>query len=182
MSARLDREHLLISGNRTWLAEMAPEGVSVVRVADASHAAGRRPSIESRFHAGIFRERPDANVVLHFQSPCATALACREGEVDFDVIIEVPHYIGPVAYVPYLPPGSPELAAAVVEAMRDHRMAMLRNHGQVTLGADYDETIQRAVFFELACEIILRCGEALRPLSPEQAAELRPTPGRAEGV
>jgi hypothetical protein len=35
-----------------------------------------------------------------------------------------------------------------------------------TFGASFEETIQRAVFFEMTCEIMLRAGDALSPLNP----------------
>ena len=131
------------------------------------------PSVESRFHAGILRERPGVDAVLHFQSPCATVLACCElAGVDFAVIPEIPYYIGPVAIVPYLPPGSPELAEAVVEAMTRHGLAVLQNHGQVVAGKTLDDAIQKAAFFELACEVVLRGGEGVRPLPREAVAHL----------
>lgn len=182
LSQRLDDERLIVSASTTWLADLTPEQISVCAIADAAHLGGPRPSIETRFHAGIFRRRPEANWVLHFQAPAATVLACRDGEPDLNVIIEVPAYIGPVAWVPYLTPGSPKLASAVVEAMAAHDMAMLRNHGQVTLGGTFAETLQRAVFFELACEVVLRGGESVRPLSPDEVAPLRPTAGKRRSV
>ncbi|MFW6133025.1 MAG: class II aldolase/adducin family protein, partial [Planctomycetota bacterium] len=167
LSRRLDDERMLISASRTWLADLTAEGVSICRIADAEHLAGPPASIETRFHAGILRRRRDADWVLHFQSPAATVLACRDERPNLNVIIEVPAYIGPVAWVDYRAPGSAELAEAVIEAMAGHDMAVLRNHGQVTAGATAGETLQRAAFFELACEIVLRGGAPVRPLNDE---------------
>ena len=121
------------------------------------------------------------NVVLHFQTPAATTLACRDdlSKTDFFIIPEIPYYIGAIGIVPYILPGTPALAEAVVGVMKDHDLAMLANHGQVTVGRTYDEAIQRAMFFELACEILLRAGERARPLAPQAVAALRPQmPGR----
>ncbi|MBS3734172.1 MAG: class II aldolase/adducin family protein [Phycisphaerae bacterium] len=174
LSQRLDGEHLLVSASQTWLADLTSEQVSICHIADGEHLAGPPASIETRFHAGIFRARPEVNWVLHFQSPAATVLACCDTRPDLNVIIEVPAYIGPVAWVPYRQPGSAELAEAVVAAMETHDMAMLANHGQVTVGATFAETLQRAAFFELACEIVCRGGDAVIPLDTEQIAALRP--------
>ncbi|MCI5121999.1 MAG: hypothetical protein D3908_12570 [Candidatus Electrothrix sp. AUS4] len=69
---------------------------------------------------------------------------------------ELPYYIGPVATVPYLTPGSDELAQAVAAALQEHDMAVLQNHGQVTVGKDYREVLQRALFFEFAAAIYFR--------------------------
>ena len=122
--------------------------------------------MEIGFHAGVLRARSDVNVVLHFQSPAATTLACSNPEaVNFNVIAEVPYYIGPIAVVPFIAPGSAELASAVTAALVNRNMAVLRNHGLVTVGGSYEEATQRAVFFELACRIIVDAGDRLTPLS-----------------
>jgi len=145
LSWRVDGERLLVTANKAWMADLTREQVAVCRVADCEPLNGRRPSNETRFHAGILRERPEVRVVLHFQSPCATAIACCDpAAVDYNVIVEVPFYIGPVAVVPYLPPGSEELADAVIEAMRGHDMAMLCSHGQVTVGRDLGDATTRS--------------------------------------
>jgi ribulose-5-phosphate 4-epimerase/fuculose-1-phosphate aldolase len=133
----------------------------------------KQPSVEMGFHAGILRCRPDVNVVLHFQTPCGTALASRNEEnVNYFVIPELPFYIGPVARVLYEQPGSEELADAVTDAMRTHDMVTIVNHGQVTVADSFAHAIQNASFFELACEIILHGGDELAPLSCEEAQYL----------
>ena len=114
------------------------------------------------------------NVVLHFQTPCATTVACQPANhVDFSLIPEVPFYIGPVARVPYFTPGSEELAAAVTQAMRTHDMVLLSNHGQVTAAKDFDHVLQNAEFFELACQIILLGGKSIAPLAPQAIKQLQ---------
>ena len=165
LSLRIDGERLLITSARSWMEKISQDDISVCLLSDGSLLAGGKPSAEIGFHAGILRTRRDVNVVLHFQAPCATALACRESNsVNYFVIPEIPFYIGPIARISYLPPGSPELARAITAAMRNHDMVVMGNHGQVTVAEDMDHAIQNAVFFELACGIILRAGEKLAPL------------------
>jgi ribulose-5-phosphate 4-epimerase/fuculose-1-phosphate aldolase len=178
MSFRLDEQHLVVKVSRAWMGELAEDDITLCRIADGISLDGRTPSVEIGFHAGILRARPEVNVVLHFQTPFATTLACSEKHnVNFFVIPEIPYYIGAIGQVPYIMPGTPELAAAVVEVMKTHNLAMLANHGQVTVGATFDEAIQRAVFFELASEIIVRAGDEIRPLTPAAAAALcQPAP------
>jgi ribulose-5-phosphate 4-epimerase/fuculose-1-phosphate aldolase len=175
LSWRIDEEHMLVSASKSWLGELTAGQVSVCRVEDGAPLEGPRPSIESRFHAGILRHRPDRDVVLHFQAPAATAVCCRADaeEMNFNAIIEIPCYLGPVACVRYLPPGTEELAHAVVEALKASEMALLANHGQVTVGTDFHDAVQKAAFFELACEVLCRVPpDALKGLSDEQARRL----------
>lgn len=174
LSWRVDDEHMLISASRAWLSDVSNEEVAVCRISEGECINGLTPSAETAFHAGILRRRPDVSVVLHFQTPFATTLACGDLEsVNYNVIPEIPYYIGPVGVVPYLPPGSPELAAAVIDTMQTHDMAMMVNHGQVTVGTSFKDVIQKACLFELACEIIVHGGGRARPMSDEDIAHLR---------
>jgi len=173
MSRRLDDGTMLISGTRTWLSRLTPEGVGIVRIGDGTHISGAEPSVECAIHAGVLAARPDAHVVLHFQAPFAAALACTEcADEDWYVLPEIPYYIGKSGIVPFFPGGSRELATAVVDTLTNHNMAVLRNHGQVTLGRDYDEAIQRAVFFELASAAIVHAGAAVERIPPDLAARV----------
>lgn len=38
----------------------------------------------------------------------------------------------------------------MIEAMKDHDAVLLSNHGQVVCGRDFDEVLERALFFEMA--------------------------------
>jgi ribulose-5-phosphate 4-epimerase/fuculose-1-phosphate aldolase len=158
------------------MADLTPDDISLCRIADGTPLNDKKPSVEIGFHAGVLRHRPDVNVVLHYQSPAATTLACCRdlASIDFSVIVEIPYYIGPVGLVPYILPGSPALAQAVTQTLKTHDLAILANHGQVTVGKTFDDAIQKAAFFELACEILLRAGPRIQPLSPSSIAELRP--------
>lgn len=174
LSMRVDQESFLVTSTGSWMERMTADQVTLCRTADGAVLRGKKPSSEVGFHAGILRARPEMNVVLHFQTPCATALACRKPDgLDYAVIPEVPYYIGPVGHVPYLAPGTEELAAAVTAAMRSHDMVLMANHGQVTAGRDYDQVVQNAEFFELACQILLVGGDAVAPMSGPAAESLR---------
>jgi ribulose-5-phosphate 4-epimerase/fuculose-1-phosphate aldolase len=173
LSRRVDEEHLLATASRSWMENVSADQVTVCRIADGTVLNGPKPTVEIGFHTEILRTRPDVNVVMHFQTPYATTLASQETtDINYFVIPEIPFYIGHVARVPFLMPGSEELADAVAGAMQNHDMVVMGNHGLVTVAADYDHVIQNAVFFELACEVIVRGGNAVRPLSEEDASAL----------
>ncbi len=61
-------EEALISGTGSWVPTLRKEKVSICNIASGTPTNGVKPSMESTFHLGILRERPDVNVVLHFQS------------------------------------------------------------------------------------------------------------------
>ena len=145
----------LISGTGSWVPSLREDQVSICYVTTGEVLNGVKPSMESVFHLGVMRERPDVGVVLHFQSPYATQVACSEVRPkSYNVTAEVPLHVGRVIpEIPFYRPGSPELAEAVVNALRDRNSALMLKHGQVVCGKDFDDVIQRAMFFEMACRI-----------------------------
>lgn len=174
VSWRVDAEHVLATATRSWAGRLTADDVVLLRLADGAVLNDRKPTVEVAFHLGILRGRPEMNAVMHFQSLFATTLACRQSDcIDYFVIPEIPFYIGPVGQVPYLTPGSQELADAVIAVMGDHDLAIMANHGQVTVASSLDQAIQNAEFFELACQIIVQNGAELRPLTEEAVRDLR---------
>lgn len=167
-------EEALVSGTGSWVPSLQRKNVAVCRIADGEVLNGVKPSMESGFHLGILRERPDVNVVLHFQSVYATAVACmKEIPSDFNVTAEIPCHVGTeIPVIPYYRPGSKELAAHVVAAMKDHDSILLRKHGQVVCGKDFDEVFERAMFFEMACRIIILTGGSYNTLSKDEIDDL----------
>ena len=151
-------EEALVSGTGSWVPNLQKEKVSM----------------ESTFHLGILRERPDVNVVLHFQSEYATAVSCMKNKPsNFNVTAEIPCHVGKeIPIIPYYRPGSPALAKAVVEAMKEHNSVLLTNHGQVVCGKDFDQVYERATFFEMACRIIVQSGGDYSVLTPEEIDDL----------
>ena len=71
-------DEALVSGTGSWVPSLQKEKVSQCLVATGEVLNGVKPSMESGFHLGVLRERPDCDVVLHSQSPFATAVACMQ--------------------------------------------------------------------------------------------------------
>lgn len=130
--------------------------------------------MESVFHLGVMREREDVGCVLHFQSPYATAVACmKHRPTVFNFTAECPLHVGEeIPMIPYYRPGSPELAKAVVDAMREHNSIMLLKHGQVVCGKDFNQAMERAMFFEMACRIAVLNGDNVDPLTRDEINDL----------
>ncbi|MDE6278558.1 MAG: class II aldolase/adducin family protein [Paramuribaculum sp.] len=174
LSWRLPNGEVLISGTGSWLPEITADRVSVVELAEGKILNGVKPSMESTFHLSVMRERPDVNVVLHFQSPYATALACRkERFTNLNFTAEMALHVGEeIPQIPYFRPGSPQLAEHVIEAMREHNSVLLLKHGQVVCGADFDQAFERAMFFEMGCRIALLNGSNVDPLTRAEIDDL----------
>ena len=147
-------DEVLISGTGSWVPSLPKEKVSICKLSTGEVLNGVKPSMESGFHFGVLRERPDVNVVLHFQSHYATAVACMKNRpTNLNVTAEIPCHVGSeVPVVPY--------------------SVLLLKHGQVVCGKDFDEAFERAMFFEMACRIIIQSGGDYTVLTPEEIDDL----------
>ncbi len=174
LSWRLENDEVLLSGTGSWLPELTADRVSVCRLSTGEILNGVKPSMESVFHMGIMRRRPDVGVVLHFQSPYATAVACMANRpADFNFTAEMALHVGAtIPMIPYFRPGSPELAEHVINALTDHNSAMLLKHGQVVCGKDFDQAFERAMFFEMGCRIAAINGSNVNPLTQAEIGDL----------
>lgn len=167
-------DEVLVSGTGSWVPSLTADRIAICRFSDGVSLNGVKPSMESVFHLGVMRERPEVKCVLHFQSPYATAIACRkELPTDLNFTAEVPIHVGrEIPMIPYFRPGSPELAAHVIEAMKDHNSIILRKHGQVVCGESFNQAFERAMFLEMACRIAILNGANVDPLTDSEIADL----------
>lgn len=172
LSHRFDDNRMLISQSGSWLENISTEQVSVVELKTGQSQNNVKPSGEGKLHQAVYSQRDDIKVVLHFQSPYATTIACSGGIPNYNAIIEIPVYIGEIAHIPYRMPGSIELAEAVAEAAIISTIIQLGNHGQVVLGRNYKEVIEKAVFFEFCCKIIIESGNGYQPIKAGELPQL----------
>lgn len=164
----------MVSGTGSWVPSLREEQVSLCDVATGKVLNGVKPSMESVFHLGVMRQRKDVGVVLHFQSPYATQVACSAVRPQsYNVTAEIPLHVGRVIpEIPFFRPGSPELAKAVVDALATRNSALMLKHGQVVCGKDFDDVIQRAMFFEMACRICVLADMKPNVLTEDEVDEL----------
>jgi L-fuculose-phosphate aldolase len=140
-----------ITPTGTALAELGPEDVVVVDIDGAIVDGELPPTSELDLHLGLYR-RYDAGAVVHTHPPLGTALSCVLDE------LPVVHYQmlllgGPVRVAPYATFGSPELAEATLDALRERTAALMANHGAITYGPDLDVAVEHSLLLEWACSV-----------------------------
>ena len=151
LSARRD-DRVAITPTGARLGDLRPEEVTVVDL-DGTVAWGElAPTSELDLHLGVYR-RYQAGAVVHTHSPLATALSCvLDGElpcVHYQMLL----LGGSVRVAEYATFGSPELAAAVMEALDGRTAALMANHGAIAYGADMDAAAELAELLEWACGV-----------------------------
>jgi L-fuculose-phosphate aldolase len=140
--------------------------VTVVDLEGAVVAGDLEPTSELDLHLGVYR-RYEAGAVVHTHAPMATALSC--------VLEELPcvHYQmlllgGSVPVAPYETFGTPELAAAVLDALEGRTAALMANHGAIAHAPDLSGAVERALLLEWACTVYWRAAAIGEPNSLDE--------------
>lgn len=113
------------------------------------------PSVETPLHLAIYKARPDVQAIIHTHSVYGTAMAIARKPipaVSEDLIFCVG---GSVEVAPYRLPGSEELAAVVVEALKDKNAVLMANHGLVVVGKTLKEALTTAMICEKSAKATL---------------------------
>jgi L-fuculose-phosphate aldolase len=133
----------------------------------------RKPTTEWPMHAAIYRARPDARAVVHAHAPFCTTLSTLRRDIPafhYMVAVAGGDSIRCASYATY---GTPELAAAAVDALRDRRACLLANHGMVALGDSPAAALELATEVETLAELYWRALQVGEPtlLTHQQMTE-----------
>ncbi|MET8884670.1 class II aldolase/adducin family protein [Streptomyces rubiginosohelvolus] len=153
---------------------LGPEDAVGVDLAGHQVLGELGPTSELPLHLAVYRST-DAAAVVHTHAVHATAVST--------LVAEVPlvHYAaailgGPVRTAAYARYGTPELADAMLEALRDRTGCLLANHGTVTYGDTLDQAYDRTAQLEWLCHLWLTAssvpGRTPALLSTTQLAEV----------
>ena len=103
-------------------------------------------------HLIFYKNRKDANAIVHTHSKFATAISCMGWDLK-----PVHYLIGFAGYdvkcAKYATYGSRELAENALEAIGERNAVLLGNHGLIALGTDIGRAFSTAEHLEFVSEI-----------------------------
>ncbi len=136
LSARLDDGTLLITPTGCSFAYVEPADlVHLDRDAQPYHR-GQRPSVELPLHRAAYRARPDIRYVVHTH-PTYCVVWSQRGRLFPRETVAANESLAAMAWVPFHPSGSQELADATEAALLGGApLALLENHGLVAVARD----------------------------------------------
>ena len=170
MSVRLGEDEILItpSGVNKGLIS----GDDLVKMGmDGNVISGGKPSIEHKFHIGIYKENPETNAVIHCHPLYCLALAVKGEDIKSCLTPEGVLLLDQVPTVRYETPGSQELVDAVME-YADAPAMLMAKHGAITQGRTLEEAFNRMEELEFQAHLQILAGDAAE-LPVEEVVKLR---------
>ena len=154
ISARIDDETFVITPSGKAYDGLTPDDIVLVKIADCSYEGDVKPSSEKGIHAKCYALRPNCNFVIHTHQMNASIISALGRDINY-VSGEAAKLIGdniPVAS--YGLSGTGKLKKAVVNALNRSasKAVIMKHHGAVCLGSDYDEAFKIAVELEKVCQ------------------------------
>jgi L-fuculose-phosphate aldolase len=136
ISVRLGADRLLMTPKSVCKGFMTSEMMCITDLDGRKLQGDRDPSSEMLMHLEVYRQRPDAQAVVHAHPPIATGFAVAGIPLDRAVLAEVLTTLGSIPIAEYATPSTRELPEAVRKYIKAHDGMLLANHGALTVGAD----------------------------------------------
>ena len=124
----------------------------------------KKPSSETEFHLGIYRNRKDVTSIVHTHSTYATVLACLNRELPpIHYLVALAGNKVPVAE--YAAFGTRELSEKIIAVLEDYKAVFLANHGLVAMGNSLSEAYSIALNIEFVSKVYVKGLGAGNPVS-----------------
>ncbi len=136
ISVRLGADRLLMTPKSVCKGFMTPDMMCITDLDGRKIQGDRDPSSEMLMHLEVYRQRPDAQAVVHAHPPTATGFAVAGIPLDRAVLAEVLTTLGSIPIAEYATPSTKELPEAVRKYIKAHDGMLLANHGALTVGGD----------------------------------------------
>jgi L-fuculose-phosphate aldolase len=142
--------------------------------ADPSVGPSLRPSSELRMHLEIYRQRADAQAVVHAHPPLATALTVAGVSLAPCLLPETLVNLGTIVTAPYATPTTAQVPLAIRDLVPDHDALLLDRHGAVTMGSSLLDAYTKMEKVENAAQVLTtaRLLGRVRPLPLEEIRRL----------
>lgn len=163
ISCRINDTQFVITPSGKAYDTLTPDDIVLVNIADLSYDGDVKPSSEKGIHASCYELRPDINFVIHTHQKNASVVSTLGLDIN-NIAGEEAEIIGTdVPCATYGLPGQPKLREGVINALKrsTSKAAIMKHHGAVCLGTDYEDAFAVANALENVCEkfIVERCCE-----------------------
>jgi ribulose-5-phosphate 4-epimerase/fuculose-1-phosphate aldolase len=156
ISVRVDEHRFVVTAAGVPYHRLDAGDHPLVDVRDASWSGTRKPTSELALHVTLMASMADVGAIVHTHSRYAAAFAVARIDLPFICNENIAMRAERVLVTDYAPPGSPELGAESLRALRRQpgsRAVLLANHGVVAVAPTLDDAYLVAQSVEWTAQI-----------------------------
>ena len=150
-----DKKSFLVTGTGTSLDRLDEDSFAVVSLDGTYSSSGTQPSSEYRVHLAAYQTRGDVTICIHLHPQASVLLAALGIETKL-VTVDHVYYLRKIVRIPWIRPGTQEIADAVAREIAGVNVLVLENHGCVVVAGNPELAFSRALNLEEASELTLR--------------------------
>lgn len=154
VSCRVSDTQFVITPSGKAYESLTPDDIVLVNMADLSYEGNIKPSSEKGIHAQCYLHRPEVGFVIHTHQANASAVSAMGKDLN-GIKGESRNIIGDhIPVSSYGLPGTGKLRKGVIATLErsNSNALMLKSHGAVCLGRDYDDAFAIANEVEKVCK------------------------------
>lgn len=152
VSCRIDEKTFVITPSGRDYLRLTARDIVEVSIEDLSYKGSLKPSSEKGIHAEVYQLFPHINFVIHTHQENASAVSAA-GLDGILVSGDIPALSEEVLCAKYALPGTKSLRKNVSAALKKSKSnaVILKNHGALCYGTDYESTFKTAHSLEDIC-------------------------------
>jgi len=159
-----DKDGYLITPSGKKYETLKPEDIVFMGLNEEvkKNESANKPSSEWRFHRDIYKNKKDAQAIVHAHSAHATAVSSHGKSVPpfhYMIALAGGEDIKCAEYATF---GTEELSENIIKALKNRSACLMSNHGQVAFGNNLDQAFELAQEIENICHqytIALKLGK-----------------------
>lgn len=159
VSARISDTQFVITPSGRAYETLTPEEVVVVNIDDCSYEGDIKPSSEKGIHADAYRLRPEVNFVIHTHQVKASVISAADISIKNVYSQYAPIVGSEIPCAEYGMPSTDKLRKGVEKAVRlypNSKAVIMRHHGALCMGKDYEEAFEVAQTLEKVCDLVIK--------------------------
>ena len=141
ISVRLDDGTIVVTPGGRSLRALGPADLACIDADGIARDQGPRATSELPLHLAAYRARSDIACVVHTH-PANCVAWSKTGRLFPLDTVGAAESLGPIAFVPYEPPGSRALAAACALAFARADTVLMERHGLSVVGAGLERAFE----------------------------------------
>jgi autoinducer 2 (AI-2) kinase len=157
VSVRIEgKDELWITPNSSFKGALRPD--MLVRIDLKGNPIGncqRAPSSERLLHCALYQNNSSVGAVIHSHAPKATILGLAD--LPFLPISTEAAFVGEIPRVPFIMPGTRELADAVGAAAKNAPAVIMQNHGLIVGGQNLRHASDMTLIIEQTAKALITC-------------------------